>query len=250
MPEDSPPRDAPPPTDEPQEPTEPTNPKKSAASPSIRSRLLALARVPVLLAGLAVTVLGFVRFVDVFQEIHLYRTVPTCATPAARPGALCATVESGRVTEQWKEPGDGSTTYKLTVARETAPVRSYMVGQAFYEDVSPGTVVELKILRGKVLEVSYHGHRARALNFPWLKWIEFSVVIGAGVALVLAGGYLDELVQLVGMLAVTAAVTAVATAIGAAVLITVQWPLVISLAIGAALWLLAVYTGHRTIEES
>ncbi|MFI9366590.1 hypothetical protein ACIG5E_36905 [Kitasatospora sp. NPDC053057] len=208
-----------------------------------------MAHITILLAGLAVTVFGFVRFVDVFEEIHTYRAVPTCATPAAKPGALCAARESGRVTKRWTEADDGSTTYKLAVARETAPTDDYSVGEAFYDDVGPGTIVDLKVLRGKVLEVSYHGHRAKPMNLPWLKWIEFSALIGAGVALVLTAMYLDEVDVMASMLLASGVVAAVATAIGSAVLITIQWPLIVTLVIGIALWLLAAYAGLRTLEE-
>ncbi|MGW2376712.1 hypothetical protein [Kitasatospora sp. NPDC001683] len=238
MPEDSVPRDTPPPP-----------PKKSEPPPSLRKRLWALAHIPILLAGLALTVFGFVRFVDVFEEVRTYRTVPTCGTPAAKPDALCATRESGRVTKRWTEPDDGSTTYKLAIARETAPTDDFSVGEAFYDDVDPGTTVDLKVLRGEVIEVSYHGHRAKPLHMPWLKWIEFSALIGAGVALVLTAMYLDEADLMASMLLASGAAAAFATAIGSAILIPIQWPLVVTLVIGAVCWLLTAYVGHRTLEE-
>ncbi|MFD8702838.1 hypothetical protein ACFV1W_09510 [Kitasatospora sp. NPDC059648] len=238
MPEDSaPPRDTPPPS------------KKPEPSPSLRERLWALARITIIGLGLALTVFGFVRFVDVFEEIHTYRAAPTCATPAAKPGELCAALESGRVTKRWTEADDGSTAYKLAVARETAPTDAYDVGEAFYDDVEPGTTVELKVLRGKVIEVSYHGHRAKPLHMPWLKWIESSALIGAGLALVLTGMYLEEIDVLASMLLASGAAAAVATAVGSAVLITIQWPLIVTLVIGVAFWLLAAYVCVRTLED-
>ncbi|MFG3229043.1 hypothetical protein ACGF07_30255 [Kitasatospora sp. NPDC048194] len=242
MPEDSVPvQDAPPP--------EP-GPEQRPAAPRRRLRLgdalWAAAPFAVGFVGLALTVLGFVRFTDTFEEIRAYRATPAC-TAAAAPGDDCATSESGRVTEKSEESDSDSTSYVLTVAREKAPSARYSVGEAFYDDVAPGTIVELKILRGRVFELSYHGHRSQPPNTPYLEIIEFSALIGVGLVMVVASLFGDFEFTVALSLMYSVGVW-IATAVGSVFLITVQWPLIVTLAVGVACWLFAAYLTYMTYE--
>ncbi|MDH6711447.1 hypothetical protein P3T27_008205 [Kitasatospora sp. MAA19] len=190
------------------------------------------------LAGLSMVGLGFSWFVDTYHEGRAYRTAPTCGTPAVRPGADCVQQESGRVTRREVQQDSDSTTYVLTVAREMAPTDTYDVGRAFYRDVETGTIVDLKVWRGLVVELGYHGHRAGNPHTPWLTLLKLGLLIGAGTAVIAYGAFgpdLDSRLVPVGM----AALVAGATLVGAAILLSMPWPLAVVLTIAILAWLLA-----------
>ncbi|MET8630745.1 hypothetical protein ABZW30_44865 [Kitasatospora sp. NPDC004669] len=244
MPEDStPPRDTPP------EPKAKPDPRPAASQPTpiLGEWLRSAAHVVLVVVGLALTVLGFVQFADTFEEIRAYRATPVC-TAAAKPGDDCVTLESGRVTNKEEEPSSDSTNYALTVTRETAPTGRYYVGRAFYDDVDTGTVVDLKILRGKVFELSYQGHRSQPPNTPYLTIVEFSVLIAVGLVMLVSGAVAD-IEYMVGIAIGYAAVVAFLTVMGSAFLITFQWPLTVTLALAVVFWLIAAAVTRTTFRE-
>ncbi|MGW3044829.1 hypothetical protein ACWC9T_33400 [Kitasatospora sp. NPDC001159] len=199
------------------------------------------------LVGLALTVLGFVRFADTFEEVRAYRATPVC-TAAAKPGDDCVTLESGRVTKKEEEPNSDSTNYVLTVTRETAPTGRYYVGRAFYDDVDTGTVVDLKILRGKVFELNYQGHRSQPPSTPYLTIVEFSGLIAVGLVMLVSGLVADIEYMAGTALGYTAAVT-ILTVMGSTFLITFQWPLIVTLALAVAFWLIVAAITHTTFRD-
>ncbi|MFJ9843508.1 hypothetical protein ACIRYZ_24205 [Kitasatospora sp. NPDC101155] len=205
------------------------------------------AYVVLVVVGLALTVLGFIRFTDTFEEARAYRATPVCV-PAAKPGHDCVTLESGRVTKKEEEPSSDSTDYVLTVARETAPTDRYYVGKAFYRDVDTGTVVELKILKGKVFELGYHGHRSQPPNTPYLAIAEFSGLIAVGLVMV-AAGLVGDIEYMAGLaLAYVAGIT-IATGTGSIFLITFQWLLMVTLSVAVVCWLMVAVITYTTFEE-
>ncbi|MBD0689605.1 hypothetical protein [Streptomyces sp. CBMA123] len=197
--------------------------------------------------GLALTILGFVRFTDTFEQTRAYRATPTCAADA-KPGADCVTLESGRVTKKEEEAGSDSTDYMLTVSRETAPTGRYAVGKAFYEDVDAGTTVELRILHGKVFELSFQGHRSRPENTPYLTIFEFSGLIGVGMIMIIGGLFGDLEFMLFISLGYSAGATLL-TAFGSLLLISLQWPLLVTLPIAVTCWLIAAAISHSAFKE-
>ncbi|MFH8383848.1 hypothetical protein ACH4E7_23350 [Kitasatospora sp. NPDC018058] len=244
MPEDSiPPQDTPP---EPRAKPDP-RPAASQPTPSLGEWLRSAAHVVVVVVGLSLTVLGFVRFADTFEEVRAYRTTPVC-TAAAKPGDGCVTLESGRVAKKEEESSSDSTDYALTVTRETAPTGRYYVGRAFYDDVDTGTVVDLKILRGKVFELSYQGHRSQPPSTPYLTIVEFSALIAVGLVM-LVSGLVADIEYMVGIAIGYAVVIAFLTDMGSTLLITFQWPLIVTLALAVVFWLIAAAITRTTFLE-
>ncbi|MFB7677336.1 hypothetical protein ACFC26_38650 [Kitasatospora purpeofusca] len=133
------------------------------------------------LAGLAVTALGFGLFLDAHDEMHGYRTAPACDT-AAEPGPDCNRYETGRVTAR-KNDGE----YRLTVAREAAPKETYNVDQDFYDDVQIGTEVRVTVFHARAVEISERGHHADSLQDPHLPALEAAALIAVGSALTVHG---------------------------------------------------------------
>ncbi|MFB8235669.1 hypothetical protein ACFC58_03880 [Kitasatospora purpeofusca] len=140
-----------------------------------------LVRGLLVLAGLAVTALGFGLFLDAHDEMHGYRTAPVCDT-AAEPGADCNRYETGRVTAR-KNDGE----YRLTVARETAPTETYNVDQDFYDDVQIGTDVRVTVFHARAVEISERGHHADSLQDPHLPALEVAALVAVGSALTVHG---------------------------------------------------------------
>ncbi|MER7849078.1 hypothetical protein ABTZ03_34635 [Kitasatospora sp. NPDC096077] len=245
MPEDSVPLQDTPPTPEPrpQQPPKPSpKPRRSAGE-----LLRAAAPAVLLVVGLALTVLGFVRFTETYQQTRAYLATTVCAADA-KPGADCVTLESGRVTKKQEEAGSDSTDYLLTVAREKAPSDRYGVGRAFYEDVDTGTYVELKILHGKVFELSYQGHSSRPPNTPYLAVVEFSVLIAFGMIMMVLALSVDDVEFMLPLALGYVLGTAIATGIGSLTLIALQWPLAVTLAIAVVLWLIVAAVSRATFE--
>ncbi|MFJ9774459.1 hypothetical protein ACIRVF_25020 [Kitasatospora sp. NPDC101157] len=236
-PEDSVPiRDAPP-EERSEEPTH-----------ALRRRLRGVARILLGLLALALTVRGFVIFAEVFEEQHGQRTAPLCGTAEAKPGALCTARESGRVTKQWTEPHDTSTVFKLTVAREKAPAGSYTVDAAFYREVQPGTVLDLKVLRGKVFELGYQGRSQQLHDGLWPPLIAQGVLIGAGLVLLFTAPFPNDAAAMRGDFLSGGLGAAVMTVCATFFLILILWPPNVTLAIGVALWLIAAGTGYDHIR--
>ncbi|MBO1420427.1 hypothetical protein [Streptomyces sp. FH025] len=195
-------------------------------------------RVLIVAAGLAVTVLGFARFTDAYDEVGEYRATPLCATPAAKPGADCVTRESGRVTRKSVDRSSDDTTYNLTVARETAPAQTFEVGYAFYDDVDIDTTVDLKVLRGRVVNLSYHGHLAKNPNIPWADILTFSALLAAGMAVAICG--IVSWKEPAWAVALGLAVPVwIPTVIFGGILTDVQWGFTLSLVLGIICWLVA-----------
>ncbi|AUY47714.1 hypothetical protein [Streptomyces sp. CB01881] len=192
-----------------------------------------------LLAGLATTVLGFSWFVDANDAVGAYRTAPVCGTAAHTPGTDCVRRETGKVTARKTGTGGESTTYTLTVARETAPGHSYTVDSEFYYDATIGVDVELAVFRGQVAEVSYHGHRAQNPGTPWLTSLEVALLVGLGSALTATGVSWSRLGLKPAPFYFSIAVfVAVMAFLGCLVFVTSQEPLAATLAVPVLGWLL------------
>ncbi len=144
--------------------------------------------------------------------------------------------ETGKVTAGRVDSSSDSTSYKLTVSRETAPSSTYDVGEAFYDDVEIGTYVDLTVWQGRVAEVSYHGHRARNLSTPWLASFQLALVVAGGATLTVfgltgtrRGIWLFHLIAY-GFFVVLAF-------FGSIFLVSAQWPFAVILGIAVACWL-------------
>ncbi|MER7580685.1 hypothetical protein [Kitasatospora sp. NPDC097691] len=196
-----------------------------------------LARSLLLLAGLATVALAFSWFVDAYRSVEAYRAAPDCGTAAAAPGAPCVRHETGRVTARKVDNSGDSTSYDLTVTRETAPGKVFSVGEAFYKDAKVGTDVDLKIWNGRPVEVSWHGHRASTPDVPWLSCLKVALLVGFGSALT-ACGLAWPREDSVSVPAFAAVLIFFATLLGSVILCLAQWPLVITLVIPALAWLL------------
>ncbi|MFE7532511.1 hypothetical protein ACFU7Y_43485 [Kitasatospora sp. NPDC057542] len=196
-----------------------------------------------LLAGLAITVLGFNWFVDGYHAVGAYEHAPVCGTAAATPGADCVLRETGKVTARdVLTDSDGGTTYKLTVAHETGPAHTYEVGEAFYDDANVGVDVDLAVFRGRVSEVSYDGHRSRTPNTPWLTSLKVALLVGLGAALTAHGLTRWRSGAELGPAAIGAAIV-LFSHIGSLVLMTAQWPLAVTLGIAVLGWPVVIAAG-------
>ncbi|MEV0537984.1 hypothetical protein [Kitasatospora sp. NPDC050463] len=213
------------------------------AKPPARPRLSgavarALTQGLLLLAGLATTVLGFGWFVDANDAAGAYRTAPVCGTAAHTPGTDCVRRETGKVTARDAANNGDSTTYTLTVARETAPKHSYTVNSAFYYDAKTGTDVDLTVFRGRVAEIAYQGHRAQNSGTPWLSSLEVALLLGLGFALTAAGLTWSRLgVQAAPFYFAIAVFVVILAFLGCLVLVSSQLPLAATLAIPVLGWL-------------
>ncbi|MFE2105933.1 hypothetical protein ACFXAF_08695 [Kitasatospora sp. NPDC059463] len=139
------------------------------------------------LAGLGLVVLGFRSFVLTYEEVTAYRRAPVCGAAAAS-GAHCLRHESGRVAQRSTRGGREGTVYRLVVAGETGSVYGvYDVDEAFYDDMPPGSAVELTVFRGRVVEVAAAGHRVRAPQVPLRACLELTVLGFLGSSLVIHG---------------------------------------------------------------
>ncbi|MEV7775051.1 hypothetical protein [Kitasatospora sp. NPDC086791] len=206
-----------------------------------------LTRGLLLLAGLTVTVLGFDRYVDTYHVVGAHRHAPMCGTVAATPGTDCVRHETGKVTAGHVDGGD-SDSYWLTVARETAAGEDYMVGKALYDDVEIGTDVDLTVFRGRVTEISHHGHRNEKLITPWRTSVEIALLVGLGSALTAYGltrAHPGTAAAPVGM----AAVIVLLSPCGTLFLVSAQLPLAVTLAVPALAWL-AVTAGSTAAART
>ncbi|MEU9044740.1 MULTISPECIES: hypothetical protein [unclassified Kitasatospora] len=219
------------------------------ARPPGRPRVLAavgrtLARGLLLLAGLATVFVAFSWFVGGYRSVDAYLAAPDCGTAAAAPGAACVRHETGKVTAGKVDNSGDSTSYELTVARETARSHTFDVGEAFYDEVAIGTDVDLKIWNGRAVEVSWHGHRASVPDIPWLTCLKVALLVGAGTALTLYGlAWPSASAQAVPP--ATALGMAFVSLLGSFTLCLAQWPLVVTLALPILAWLL--FTAVTTV---
>ncbi|MCG6494126.1 hypothetical protein [Kitasatospora sp. A2-31] len=188
-----------------------------------------------LLAGLATTVLGFTWFVEGYDVVGAYRHAPVCGTAAATPGTDCLLHETGKVTARFVHRGEEDS-YELTVARETAPERDHSVGKAFYDAAQVGVDVDLSVFRGRVVELSYRGHRAEDMITPWLTAFKVALLAGLGSALTAQGAawWRSGLQALPFGIAVFVVFSAFFVAL---LLMSAQWPLAVTLGVPALGWL-------------
>ncbi|MEU6238578.1 hypothetical protein [Kitasatospora sp. NPDC047058] len=136
-----------------------------------------------LLAGLAVTVLGFGRFVDANEEAVAYHSAAVCDTAAATPGTDCVRHETGKVTDK----NSGDSYYNLTVARETAPKHTFEVPWTLYTDTEVGSEVDLAVFHGRVAEISHHGSHSQTAGTSWSASLEVALLVGLGSTLTVQG---------------------------------------------------------------
>ncbi|MFF8774268.1 hypothetical protein [Kitasatospora sp. NPDC015120] len=223
--------------------------------PRARSRLAAAAvrAVPpglFLLAGLAVTVLGFSRFVDAHDTAVAYRSAPVCGSAAHTPGTDCVRHETGRVTARDTRTGE-DTTYLVKVARETAPEQRYEVDWDFYSATEVGMDVDLTVFRGRVAEVSFQGHRATNPGTPWLSALTVALLAGSGAALTITGLTWSRTGgRPTAFAAVMGGLTSALALPGCLVLMTAQRPLPALLAVPAIGWLAATALGAVILRDS
>ncbi|MGV9271188.1 hypothetical protein ACWDRR_41870 [Kitasatospora sp. NPDC003701] len=203
------------------------------AGPAVRVLTQAL----FLLAGMATTVLCFTWFVDGYHAVGAYHHAPACGTAAATPGTDCVLHETGKVTARRVDNSDESTTYLLTVVRETAPKHTYTVGKAFYNDTGVGAAVDLTVFRGHVSELSYHGHRAQNPHTPWLTALKVALLAGLGSALTAHGLTWWRSGMQAGP-SLLAVFISFLSFFGGLILMSTQWPLAVTLGIPVLGWLL------------
>ncbi|MFJ9453793.1 hypothetical protein ACIRST_01830 [Kitasatospora sp. NPDC101447] len=208
-----------------------------------------LARALLVAAGLATVLLAFSWFVDAYRSVDAYRAAPDCGTAAAAPGAPCVRHETGKVTARKVDNSSDSTTYDLTVARETAPGRTFSVGEAFYREAKIGTDVDVKVWNGRPVEVSWHGHRASTPDIPWLSTLKVALLVSAGTALT-AYGLAWPRDSYRGTPVVAAVSIFIPTYIGALILCLAQWPLIVTLVIPGLAWLLLTATAVAASREA
>lgn len=189
-----------------------------------------------LLAGLAVTVLGFGRFVAANEEAGAYRTALVCGTAAATPGTDCVRHETGKVTDRYITSGGDSTIYTLTVTRETDSEHDYEVNSALYYAAQVGADVDLAVFRGRVAEVSHQGHRAPNPGSPYLASLEVALLVGLGSVLTAQGLAWSRSNTKKAGVAIAAFVVPMAF-LGSLVLVSSQWPLAATLAVPVLGWL-------------
>ncbi|GAB7184027.1 hypothetical protein ATKI12_3858 [Kitasatospora sp. Ki12] len=207
-----------------------------------------LARGLLVLAGLATVAAGFGWFVATYHEMAAHRTAPVCGAAGTAPGTACVRHETGKVRAlTYKETSD-STTYKMTVGREEAPAHTLEVGEAFYDEAQVGTDVDLKVWNGRVIEVSWHGHRATVRSTPVLTSFELALLIGAGTALTAYGlAWPRDTALAVPVLG--ASWTAGAAMLGSFLFTTTLWPLPISLSVPLLGWLIATAVTTAAARE-
>ncbi|MFB7129958.1 hypothetical protein [Kitasatospora sp. NPDC056273] len=211
--------------------------------PSRRAaRLRAAGRVLIVLAGLVPVVAGFLLFVRTYDVTVAYRTAPVCGTSAAGAGADCLRLESGRVVRKKVDTDreNDLSSYKLVVARETAGGDEYDVGEPFFQDVEVGTAIDVGVWKGKVVQISYRGHRAVKPQLPWLPVLGVALLISVGSAAVVHGLHrsregLRDVVQ-VGSIVFT-----VGSFAGSLVLIgAFQWSFPVTITVAVLAWLSTV----------
>ncbi|MGW2253430.1 hypothetical protein ACWCXH_25010 [Kitasatospora sp. NPDC001660] len=150
--------------------------------------LVVLLRGVLLVIGLCAVGVGIARSVALNQEVDAFADAPVCSTGNPRPGEGCVRLESGRVTNRSVDRNGDSTTYNLTVARESDPEGDdYGVGEAFYDDADVGTYVLLKVWKGDVAEVGFQGHESVIPHFQRGRVALLSLLIAVGTSVLMLG---------------------------------------------------------------
>lgn len=165
--------------------TPPPRPHGPSRPPKRRPAARVVARVLLVLTGLAAVALGFSWFVDAFDAATAYRGAPACTAPASasEPATDCTTHETGRVTDRRAGSNEDSPHYEVTVSREAAPTDTYAVSDGLYGSVRSGDNVDLTLWNGHVVEISHQGHRSPVTDVPWLTFLELALLVGAGTLL-------------------------------------------------------------------
>ncbi|MFD8780902.1 helix-turn-helix domain-containing protein [Kitasatospora sp. NPDC059599] len=145
------------------------------------------ARGLLVLVGVAAVALGFARYAGAYTTAGAYLTAPVCGTPAAVAGADCLLRTTGRVTDKQTKDGTGAE-YDLTMTRGApAPTDTSVVDRGFYDAVEIGMAVDLKVWRGRVMEISKPGQHYVVEYTPFLTCTELALLIGLGTALTIVG---------------------------------------------------------------
>ncbi|MEU1283357.1 hypothetical protein [Kitasatospora sp. NPDC005856] len=194
------------------------------------------ARLLLVLTGLATVALGFSWFVDAYDEAFAYRGAPACISSASAPVTDCTTHETGRVTGKKRRSNDDSISYEVTISREAAPTATYIVTDGLYGSVRTGVDVDFTLWRGRVVEVSYQGHRSPIIDTPWHTHLKLALLVGAGTALVvftLLRGHRDGWI----VPATACLFLFFFTFIGGVILVTVHWSSAVTLVLAIVGWL-------------
>ncbi|MER7844213.1 hypothetical protein ABTZ03_09735 [Kitasatospora sp. NPDC096077] len=215
----------------------------TSGTPKRRWRETRAARTLIVLAGLPLVALGFLLFVNAFEERGAYRTAPLCDTPTPGPDADCLLPASGKVTRKWEANStDFGASYYLNIARGTGPAKKYEVDEPLYEHVEAGTAVDLKIWKGEVILIAHGGHEATNLVLSWplaLRMVEATLLIAAGTVVTAFGlpgrnsGFWDSSpILAMGM--------ALAVFMGVYFFVLMQWPFPVTLGLTVTAWLATV----------
>ncbi|MFB7471597.1 hypothetical protein [Kitasatospora sp. NPDC056184] len=189
-------------------------------------------------AGLAAVAVGFRWFFAVYDDLGAYRTAPVCGTAAPTPREDCVRGGTGRVEARRVRYSEDERHYELTVSREGAPTREHEVGEAFYKDAGVGSEVELRVWRGRVAEISYHGHRARTLSPPLLTALALSLLVGFGSAL-LVQRLIEQPLSVPTSIALNGGWVTFFVFMGACILLEQQWSFALTLGLTVPGWLAA-----------
>ncbi|MEU1290635.1 hypothetical protein [Kitasatospora sp. NPDC005856] len=215
------------------------------SKPKRRWRDSRTARTLIVLAGLPLVVLGFVLFVDAFEEGGAYRTAPVCGTPTPGPDADCLLLEGGQVTRKWVSSSvDDGTSYYLDIARGAGSAEKYEVDEFLYRHVEPGAAVDLKIWQDRVVRIARDGHEVSTLTLSWNVWLRLAeavLLIAAGTVVTAYGlpGRNPEFWNSSPLLLMG---TALVTSMGAVLLTLVQWSFPVTLGLAVSAWLIATPT--------
>ncbi|MFJ6775223.1 hypothetical protein ACIQOV_30395, partial [Kitasatospora sp. NPDC091257] len=197
-----------------------------------------VARVLLVLTGLAAVALGFSWFVDAFDAATAYRGAPACTAPASasEPATDCTTHETGRVTDRRAGSNEDSPHYEVTVSREAAPTDTYAVSDGLYGSVRSGDNVDLTLWNGHVVEISHQGHRSPVTEVPWLTFLELALLVGAG-TLLAVHALLRRSRDSWVLPAIACLFLSVFAFAGSVLLIALQWSFAFTLTVSIAGWL-------------
>lgn len=190
---------------------------------------------------------GSALFVGAYETAGAHLGAPVCGSPEAGAGVDSVRQESGRVTRKYESGGD-STSYMLTVARETAPGDSYSVSRSFYRDVKVGTSVDLKVYRDAVVRLAHRGHEDEQRAIPVPAVVEVALLVSGGTAVGLHGLRAPARGRR-WRPTLMAVPTVVATLLGSSLLIVYQWSFAATLTVSVVGWLIAVFAGAAVVDS-
>ncbi|MFJ7250086.1 hypothetical protein ACIQWA_36375 [Kitasatospora sp. NPDC098652] len=107
----------------------------------------------------------------------------------------------------------------------------------------------MNVLHGRVIEISYHGHRSRTETYRWADAAVLSLLIAAGTALVLTQAWPPDDGAVSFPLVVTVVANVFATLLGSIALLTLQWPLVVTLIVATLCWIAATALFRGILNE-